>query len=153
MWEGSWRGWAWLEFSVKRHLREGRSGLRVCIWGDNIFLYTLHKKPSPELSGFHHPSLIQGCSKSETRRKSGRLAGTWRGLKGAGGWEHPSWAGLVSTARSGGSPFPQLWALPSAFYLLAEEISQLFPLSCFQRTDVPHCRNAEQLRQKLEISE
>lgn len=73
--------------------------------GGQYFLYTLHKKPSPELSGFHHPSPIQGCSKSETHRKSGRLAGTWRGLKGAGGWEHRGWAGLVSAARGGGSPF------------------------------------------------
>lgn len=104
----------------------------MCVYGGTIFLYTLHKKPSPELSGFHHPSLIQGCSKSETHRKSGRLAGTWRGLKGAGGWEHPGWAGLVSAARGGGSPVPRLRALPWGFYLLAEEISQLLPPACFQ---------------------
>lgn len=151
---GRFLAWMGLAGVFSKETFKGREKWIACVYmGGQYFLYTLHKKPSPELSGFHHPSLIQGCSKSETRRKSGRLAGTWRGLKGAGGWEHPSWAGLVSTARGGGSPFPQLWALPSAFYLLAEEISQLFPLSCFQRTDVPHYRNAEQLRQKLEISE
>lgn len=105
----------------------------MCVYGGTIFfIYSAQKTPSPELSGFHHPSLIQGCSKSETRRKSGRLAGTWRGLKGAGGWEHPSWAGLVSAACGGGSPFAQLRALPSGFYLLAEEISQSFPPVLFQ---------------------
>lgn len=123
--------------------------------GGQYFLYTLHKKPSPELSGFHHPSPIQGCSKSETHRKSGRLAGTWRGLKGAGGWEHHGWAGLGWSAQpAAGEALSTAPGTSIPFYLRAEEISQLLPPppSREMGTDVPHWRNARQLRQKLESS-
>lgn len=128
MWEGSWHGWTWLKFAGKTHLRGGGRGVHLCIWGDNIFyILSLHKKLSTDLSGFHHLGLIQGCSKSETHRKSGRLAGTWKVFKGDGGWEHPGGDGLVSAACGGGSTFPRLQASLSGFYLHAKWISQLFP--------------------------
>lgn len=105
---GRFLAWMGLAGVFSKETFKGREKWIACVYmGGQYFLYTLHKKPSPELSGFHHPSLIQGCSKSETRRKSGRLAGTWRGLKGAGGWEHPSWAGLGWSAQPavGEAPF------------------------------------------------
>lgn len=103
-----------LGWSFSKETFKGREKRIACTYmGGQYFLYTLHKKPSPELSGFHHPSLIQGCSKSETRRKSGRLAGTWRGLKGAGGWEHPGWAGQRSPRR--GKPLSTALGTSSSF--------------------------------------
>lgn len=70
-----------------------------------------YKKLSTDLSGFHHPSLIQGCSKSETRRKSGKLAGTWKGFKrplrvGASPW---GWAGQCSLQR--GKHLSMAWGI------------------------------------------
>lgn len=151
---GRFLAWMGLAGVFSEETFKGREKRAACVYmGGQYFLYTLHKKPSPELSGFHHPSLIQGCSKSETRRKSGRLAGTWRGLKGAGGWEQPGWAGLVSAACGGGSPFPRRFHRVFIFLLRRYPNYSPPPSSREMGTDVPHCRNAEQLRKKLESSE
>lgn len=87
--------------------------------GESCVFYMLspHKQLSTDLSGFHHPSLIQGCSKRvlKTHHKSGRLAGTWKVFKGNGGWEHPSRDGLVSEACGGGSTSPRLQHLGRVF--------------------------------------
>lgn len=87
--------------------------------GEGCVFYMLspHKQLSTDLSGFHHPSLIQGCSKRvlKTHHKSGRLAGTWKVFKGNGGWEHRSRDGLVSEACGGGSTSPRLRHLHRVF--------------------------------------
>lgn len=102
----------------------GKRSACVCMEGGNIFyILSPYKKLSTDLSGFHHPSLIQGCSKSETHHKSGKLAGTWKVFKGNGGWEHPSGDGLVNAACGRGSTFPRLRASRTGFYLHAKWIS------------------------------
>lgn len=82
---------AWMDLAEvfrKDTFKGGREGRRVRVCrGGQYLLYTLsaQKKLSTDLAGFHHTGLIQGCSKSATRRKSGRLAGTWKVFKGDGG--------------------------------------------------------------------
>lgn len=131
--------------------------MHVCVagGGGNIFyILSLHKKLSTDLSGFHHPSLIQGCSKSETRRKSGRLAGTWRVLKGDGGVgaSRRGW-GWSAQPGVGEAPFHGFRHLGRVFIFMLSGYPNYSPLPPFSRglgTDVPHCRNAARLRKKLE---
>lgn len=150
VWEGSWHGWTWLKFAEKTFKGGGGwKGAHVYIrgGGGQYLLNTLSTQKAI-CRPFIAPAPSKGVQKVEHVVNLEGWLELGRFLKALEGGSIP--AGMGRTAQPAAGEAPSA-ASGTSVGFLSSWISPLFPPtpSGEMGTDVPHCRNAEQLKEAL----